>query len=271
MAAQTLDVTAVHPLPVTAGGELAVRIDRARLRVRLGEPGEPRIEVALRSVASTREEAQQLIDGFAPQILVEADRVSLTALCGDAEEQRSWLGLRTVFVRRLDMAATLVIPRRQDLDLILKVGDIEVEEAEGTVRAALQVGSVRIGSVAGDLFVSVQSGPIQIRRAGGCLVARTVTGAVRVEEAGEAVEITTESGNVEARILRPLREASRISTGSGEIRVALAAGAEVEIRASTGQVLSDFPLSGGSRGSVNGGGPPLTLRSSAGQVRLTRP
>jgi hypothetical protein len=247
---------------------LEVRIDRGRLRVRQGEPGDSRIEVALRSVASTREEAQALIDGFAPQIVVDADRVSITARCGNSEEQR--ILFRTVVVRRLDLTATLIVPRRQDLDLALQVGDIEVEDVEGTVRAAVQVGCVRIGSVSGDLAVDVKSGSIEIRRAGGRLVARAVTGHVHVEEAGEAVEISMESGHVETRILQPLHEASRISTGAGDIRVALAVGAEVEAWVSSGQVISDFALSRDGRGSVHGGGPPLTLRSNSGRVWLTR-
>jgi hypothetical protein len=104
----------------------------------------------------------------------------------------------------------------------------------------------------------------------GRLVARAVAGSVQVADAGEGVEISTESGGVEAGILHPLREASRISTGSGDLRVALAVGAEVEAWARTGQVISDFPLSSAGRGSVQGGGPPLTLRSHAGRVWLSR-
>ena len=268
-----IEQTSTYPLTAAEGGRLMMKLDRGTLRVLPGAVEEARLEFALEAVSTTREEAQALIDGFSPEISVDGDRITIVVSCGPSEEGRTWW--RRI-ERRLDLAATLVVPRRQSLDLELQMGEIRVEDAEGAVSAAVQVGDIHIGTAAGDLSAETQSGSIAVRQVEGRLVARTRIGRVRVDEAGSGFEIATGSGDIVTRMLHPLGEDSRITAEVGRIDLALApaVGAEVDARAQVGQIVSDFPLGvesspGRLRGSIHGGGPRLTVACVTGGIRLS--
>ena len=66
-----------------------------------------------------------------------------------------------------------------------------------------------------------------------------------------------------------------LETSAGTVTVTLAAGIGLDVDADTsvGRVSSDIPIDGrvsrtSARGTVNGGGPELRLRTSAGSIRI---
>ena len=84
-------------------------------------------------------------------------------------------------------------------------------------------------------------------------------------------------GNGSATITRQPSGDCRLSTSAGTVTVTLAEGIAVDVdaRTSIGGVSSDFSIDGtvgrnSIRGSINGGGPELHLRTSAGSIRIRR-
>jgi hypothetical protein len=80
---------------------------------------------------------------------------------------------------------------------------------------------------------------------------------------------------VSATITRQPTADCRLSTSAGSVVVNVASGIGLDVDASTsiGGVSSDFTVDGrvsrnAIRGSINGGGPELRLRSSAGRIRI---
>ena len=154
-------------------------------------------------------------------------------------------------------------------------GNITLEGSSGTADLSTSGGNITIGDVDGDVDAETSGGSIRIRRAGGEVRAETAGGNIEVEDVGGTIEATTSGGNVSATITRQPSGDCRLSTSAGTVTVTLAAGIAVDVdaRTSIGRVSSDFAIDGtvgrnSIRGSINGGGPELRLRTSAGSIRI---
>ena len=89
----------------------------------------------------------------------------------------------------------------------------------------------------------------------------------------------TSGGSVNAVLLAPIPGEVRLSTSAGSINLSAPGNAAFELDAvsSIGRVQTDFALPGGAererhretlRGPVNGGGPKVVLRNSAGSIHV---
>jgi hypothetical protein len=120
-------------------------------------------------------------------------------------------------------------------------------------------GSVRVAGVNGRHEVETTNGRIELARCAGSLEASTTNGA-----------ITAELANV-AR-----GQALNLSTTNGRIELALPSSfaADVDAATTNGAITSDLPLltnslkRGSLRGSINGGGTPLRLRTTNGAITI---
>jgi hypothetical protein len=156
-------------------------------------------------------------------------------------------------------------------------GSITVNGARGDVVAHTSGGSITIGETAGPVEAKTSGGSITISRTEGDVLARTSGGNIRIEDASGAVNASTSGGSINARLSRQPRGDSRLSTSGGGVSVQLAGniGVELDAHASGGGVQSDVPVTvvgrqddDSLRGSINGGGPKLVLRSSGGGIQV---
>jgi len=156
-------------------------------------------------------------------------------------------------------------------------GSIELRQAKGNIVAHTSGGSVSVGEVSGDVDVETSGGSIEVDGASGNLRARTSGGGVSLRGLHGSVDANTSGGSVEAEILEQITEPCELSSSGGGIMVYLAKDikADVDAYTSGGEVISDLPIivqgafgEGKLRGKLNGGGPLLTLRTSAGDIRL---
>jgi len=156
-------------------------------------------------------------------------------------------------------------------------GSITVNGARGDVVAHTSGGSITIGETAGPVEAKTSGGSITISRTEGDVLAHTSGGNIRIEDASGAVSASTSGGSINARLSRQPRGDSRLSTSGGVVSVQLAGniGVELDAHASGGGVQSDVPVTvlgkqddDSIRGSINGGGPKLVLRSSGGGIRV---
>lgn len=156
-------------------------------------------------------------------------------------------------------------------------GSIELREAKGNIVAHTSGGSINVGQVSGDVDVETSGGSIDVDGASGNLRAHTSGGGVSLRGLHGRVDAGTSGGSVDAEILEQITEPCELSSSGGGIMVYLAKNIKADIDAYTsgGEVISDLPITvqgsvgeGKLRGKLNGGGPLLTLRTSAGDIRL---
>jgi len=123
------------------------------------------------------------------------------------------------------------------------------------------------------------SGSIVIGTVGGKLSAHDAGGDIKVAEARDVVTAETTSGSLVVNFSAPPRGECRLSVAGGGIRATLPSSSAVDLdaKAMGGSVVSDLPVTASTQsrppssvlsGKINGGGPPLVLRASAGDIHL---
>jgi hypothetical protein len=142
-------------------------------------------------------------------------------------------------------------------------------------------GSITIDGAAGSSRLVTGDGSIDASALDGALEAHTGDGRIVARGRFERVDIDTGDGSVEAEI-RPgskIDGSWRVRTGDGGIRVLLPADLAANLDVSTGDgsieiglplALSGIKSRSNIRGRLNGGGPPLSIRSGDGSIRVER-
>lgn len=142
-------------------------------------------------------------------------------------------------------------------------------------------GSIRGTDLRGELRFRTGDGSIELDNAEGKLSADTGDGSVRVSGRFEAVKVRTGDGSIRVQAERgsKLKSGWSFSTGDGSVDLRLPADLEADLDARTGDggIDVEFPVTvSGShrrqemRGKINGGGPPLEIRTGDGSIRISR-
>lgn len=222
---------------VSNGGTLKLETDTGILKVASHNDNKVLVEVDI----DGRDE-----DQFEVTFKHSGDNVSI-----DGERERSFKG------RRLRVTYRIKVPKDYNLDLDTSGGSIEIGDLKGAVNAHTSGGSIDVGRI---------EGMLKIRTSGGSIDIEAVSGAVNAHTSG---------GSVKATISKQPQSSSKLSTSGGSITVYLAKDIAVDLNAKTsgGRVSSDLSVKGqigkkSIRGSINGGGPELILKTSGGNVRV---
>lgn len=158
-------------------------------------------------------------------------------------------------------------------------GDANIVSAGGTLDLKTSGGSISIGSAAQTVDANTSGGSIEVKQASGDVKLHTSGGSIDVSEALGSVQADTSGGSINVRLARQPRGDSRFATSGGGVTVAFAPNVAVNIdaRTSGGDVDSTIPLTvlgkqseGTLNGTLNGGGPTVTLRASGGDIRLKK-
>jgi hypothetical protein len=175
-------------------------------------------------------------------------------------------------------------------------GSLTLKDIGATLRASTGSGSITVDSVHGALHATSGSGSIRATGITGAITAKTSSGGIEVEQVGSGqVEVSSSSGTVRLRGVRGGLKASttsggltvqgelsdewRLSASSGSIRINLPRNQGFELDASTGSgsINVDFPVTTTGttgrrslRGSAQGGGPRLHVRTSSGGISIGR-
>jgi hypothetical protein len=262
-------------VPVSPGGTLFVDLDRGSVEVTEHD----REEVHIRAEAR----------GWGAHLVVfhlarKGDDLELDA------DIDSWLA-RLFPGTRVRVSAE--IPPDYSLDIRTGGGDVRVEEVSGGVTVQTAGGSVKLRRVAGSARLRTEGGSIRVEELEGNLRAQTAGGSIRGDDVAGWVEARTGGGNIDLVAVDGPVEAR---TGGGGLRVSFVdepegtletaggslevgfpddAGADLEARTSGGTIHvehGDLVSLERSRrrliAKVNGGGPPLVLRTSGGSIRV---
>lgn len=185
------------------------------------------------------------------------------------------------------------VPRRFSLDVRTGGGAIEIEGVEGEVSADTSGGSMRVERV---------RGPLRLRTSGGSIEAAEIDGDVELETSGGAIRASEVSGRVDAHTsggpirLHEVDGPVDAHTSGGDLSVWFNAAPEGDLETSGGSIEVEFPESEGAAidartsggrvelepgialqgqrdpervvGELNGGGAPLRLQTSGGNIRI---
>jgi hypothetical protein len=156
-------------------------------------------------------------------------------------------------------------------------GDVRVGNARGAITVRSTSGDLRITEVGGPLEVSSVSGEVMVRDAAAGLVCSVTSGDVVAHGVRKAARVTSSSGDLDVQVVGPV-EGAELSTASGDVvlRLSPETRGELELRTGSGeiQVRTALAVKTVSRhlvtGAVGGGGPPLRVRTSSGEVQVIR-
>jgi len=175
---------------------------------------------------------------------------------------------------------TVETPAETDLTLRSGDGSLSLAGLHGNVDAHTGDGSIAAEDLAGALRLTTGDGSIELRRAQGTLYATTGDGSMNLEGRLSQFETRSGDGSVRLRLLPGslLSSSSSLSTGDGSIALSVPGDLRANVEATTGDGSIHSSLSGipnpsrenrnHVRGSLNGGGPLLRLRSGDGSISI---
>ncbi|HEX3843133.1 MAG TPA: DUF4097 family beta strand repeat-containing protein [Steroidobacteraceae bacterium] len=154
-------------------------------------------------------------------------------------------------------------------------GGVVVQDVAGTVNAHTSGGSIEAERLNGPTRLTTSGGSIAVTDSTGDLYARTSGGSIRIQNEDGRVDARTSGGAIRAE-LRTNRGVT-LATSGGSITLLLPQDTHAAIEAATsgGHVTSDFPLTttqvvagNDLRGTVGGGGLPISLHTSGGSIHI---
>ncbi len=259
---------------VEPGGTLSIDLDRGSVDVETGEDNEVRVEASASGFGSGSIEFELESDG---------QNASFRG--------RSGFSFGLLGGARIKVVAR--VPEVYSITVNTGGGRIEIEEIDGYVEARTSGGRIEVDGATGDVRLRTSGGRIQAENIGGDLHARTSGGRIRVSDvaghvdattsggriaidgAGALVRARTSGGSISVRFDGPPEGTIETSGGSIEVEIPEGSALDLDARTSGGRVKVDGDVrvrgvfrSDHIEGAVNGGGPPLRLRTSGGNITL---
>jgi hypothetical protein len=177
------------------------------------------------------------------------------------------------------LTVEVTVPQQSVLSVRNGDGAVDCEPLEGRFSFVTGDGAVRAHGLKGDCEVSTGDGKVILDDMDGRLRARTRDGRLTVSGRFEALDLSTGDGRVEAtaRAGSKLVTGWNLETGDGALtlRVPHDITALLDARTRDGHIDVQLPISVSGRisgrelvGELNGGGPPLHIRTSDGSITL---
>jgi DUF4097 and DUF4098 domain-containing protein YvlB len=199
-------------------------------------------------------------------------------------KEKAHLGIHFTMGNLHEPRLTVDTPTALDLDARTADGALKVSGVQGTLELHTSDGSVDIENVGGAVRLTASDGSIKIHNVTGTLESRSSDGQASVEGKFTALQVHTSDGNLDLTVAEgsQLSTASRIESSDGRVTVRLprTMAVDLDVHTSDGQIDCALPLtmegynsahsSGHNlRGHLNGGGVPLTVHTSDGNVTIT--
>jgi len=174
-------------------------------------------------------------------------------------------------------------PAALDLEGRTSDGNLHVSGVHGELQIHSGDGSIEIDDCGGAVRLVASDGSIRLHNLTGTLESRSSDGSVHIDGQFTGIQVHTSDGSLDLALAEGSRlaTASRVESSDGRISVHLPRllAADLEIHTSDGRVQCDLPLtmegynskteSGHSlRGHLNGGGVPLSIHTSDGNVTI---
>jgi len=158
-------------------------------------------------------------------------------------------------------------------------GPIRVADCEGEQQVKTSGGGIDVSGGKGSFDGKTSGGPVNVKDFQGAVQVKTSGGGINVINVAGKVDGKTSGGGITARFASPLSDEVNLATSAGGVTISVAEGSAFDLDASTsaGNVSSELsvdstgkPSRNQLKGSVNGGGKPVVLRSSAGSIQVRK-
>jgi DUF4097 and DUF4098 domain-containing protein YvlB len=153
-------------------------------------------------------------------------------------------------------------------------GDVRVKQVKGRVDVGTSDGSIRLSTITGNVQASTSDGNIELEKVKGDIVVKTSDGYIDFTEISGSFKASTSDGNIKGSLVE-LRNELALKTSGGNIDVSIPGqlGLDLDIKGES----IDVPFKNFTgkfdkthvRGQSNGGGIPVVLSTSDGNVRLS--
>jgi DUF4097 and DUF4098 domain-containing protein YvlB len=261
---------------VKEGGTLSLDLDRGSIVIRSSSESTVLVEVERIVGAESKEDAKRILEHHQLEIVKKGNDVVVRSRF----DQEGFEWTKWTDRDRVKLKVVVRVPAQYNVEFTTGAGNVYAEDVDGIVTGTTGAGNVQIGRVSGRVSITSGTGNVDIDGAMGPVEVATGAGNIRVGEVAGEVVANTGAGNIEAKIMRQPSSRSKLETGAGNVTVYLSDSVGIDVHAETGigSADSDFGLkvsgrflSGKSfKGSVNGGGPALTMHSGAGSVSLKK-
>lgn len=305
--AETTEESVRKSVPVQNASRVSLEADFGSIDVEAGSSSDIELQAVLRADPPSRREFDRMLKDFTFDVDRQGSGVFIRATFKDGWESTGGFlrhmnygycrdGKCLVYgpwLRGIQIRAK--VPAQLVSDLRAHGGSISVGDMKGEVIARTSGGSLHFGNLGGPVNGETSGGSITLLHSQGRAILHTSGGSIRIEEAAGDVNAETSGGSIHV-VRTGGRVVAHTSGGSvtighaanavdaeasgGGITVAMSSNAAFQLDASTsgGGVHSDFTVIGAVndrgrhslRGSVNGGGPLLHLRTSGGGIRILR-
>lgn len=268
-AAALADNSFERTLNVSAQPDLYVSTGAGNIHITAGSGGQihvvGHVHASWSAFGDISSRVQQIVDH--PPITQDGNTVRI----GDTKE-------RGLF-NNLSVDYDITVPADVALNLHSGSGDIEVNQVGRFVAASSGSGSVRAHGIHGPSDLESGSGDLELEdEAPGDVKARTGSGSIHVRGLNGSFNARTGSGDIEVE--GRIQGAGMISTGSGDVRLHLSPDTHVTLEGSTGSGDIRVHMPGFVRANgessrhhvttqINGGGPPLQIRTGSGDIEVT--
>jgi hypothetical protein len=278
---------------VRPGGVLKIDADLGNVEITTSDSDTVKIEFVREFKVPTLQEANQLRQKVEVEMGQHDDtNTGQNSVSVNVRYTGSRHGLERDKVR-LDFR--IAMPRKFNLDM-RTVGSAKVADIEGWAKARVLGGSLQMGKVrervsartTGGSFSAGDLGELDVESRGGSVSAGRVNGKVRavaeggsvsIAEAIDSIDARAAGGSVRAYISKQPASDSRLIAEAGNVDLRLPASIAVSLNAecSAGRINSDFAVAGivhtsdtRLKGDINGGGPAILVRASAGNINLRK-
>lgn len=161
------------------------------------------------------------------------------------------------------------------LDLQTSGGSIEGKSSTGKMRLHTSGGSIRLTDLKGNIDAQTSGGSVNGEDLEGDIKASTSGGSVRLANVAGSIDASTSAGGVDVSITK-LTGPVRLSTSAGSVRVRMPLDKGISLNLSGNSI--KIPLHNFSgdtekdriKGTLNGGGIPVTLTASSGSVYVNQ-
>ena len=184
-------------------------------------------------------------------------------------------------VRHTSLRVEVHMPREADLSVRTGDGSVEAESINGNVDVTTGDGHIALQGAKGSIKLHTGDGHIEARGLDGQVDAASGDGHINVEGRFDSLNIKTGDGSVSARARAgsKVQPSWTIHTGDGSVDLEIPGDLQANIDASThdGHISLGLPVtvegtfsSTKIQGKLNGGGPPVTIRTGDGSIHLNK-
>jgi hypothetical protein len=173
----------------------------------------------------------------------------------------------------------VMMPARATLDVHTGDGAVSVQPLAGTIRVHTGDGAITVAGLKGDISLETGDGHVSATGLDGRVRVHSGDGRLNVSGRFDALELTSGDGGIEAHVGIGSKLATEwlVRTGDGRIHLDVPRDlkADLDVHTGGGGITLDLPVEVTGRithstvvGSMNGGGPPIMIRSGDGSITI---